>query len=141
MRSLQQETRRARSTLTFALGIRCFIRSLNLGEVGSCSKHGPLICPVGRVLFESSSKMENRGSSIIILIASAAVVIQESHSLIASNYRFVSFSSELTSNQFKKSFLILGPFRLISSCGHCRLANSASFSLIHVSTGCCSNNF
>ena len=111
MRSLQQESRRARSILTFALGIRCFIRNLNLGEVGSCSKHGPLIYPAGRVLFGSSSKMENRGSSIIILIASAAVVILESLSLTASNYRSISFPSELTSNQFKKSFLILGPFQ------------------------------
>jgi hypothetical protein len=36
--------------------------------------------------------MGNRGSSIIILIASAAVVILESLSLTASNYRSISFS-------------------------------------------------
>jgi hypothetical protein len=45
----------------------------------------------------SSFKTENRGSSIIILIASAAVVILESLSLTASNYRFVSFSQKLPS--------------------------------------------
>ena len=124
MRSLQQKGRRARSILTYALGIRCFIRSLNLGEVESCSKHGPLIYPVGRVLLGSSSKTENRESSIIILIASAAVVTLESLSLTASNYRSISFSSELTSNQFNKSFLILGPFQthlILSTLKACQL--------------------
>ena len=59
-------------------GIRFFIKSINPGEVGLLLRHGLLIYLADCVTFGSSSKMERRGSSIIVLIAPAVVIMQES---------------------------------------------------------------
>lgn len=51
-------------------------------------KHELLTYQAGSVLFESSSRMEKRGSSITALIAPAVAIIPASPSSIESNYEF-----------------------------------------------------